>query len=169
MEIRKAQVEDSKLVSKIYYKSAIYSYKDYLPKEYLDSLKENQWEPLVRMGLKSGKLNCLIAYEDEEPAGATCYQKSTQKGYEEDLELGSIYIRPKYFRMGIGHKFLEEIKAYGMKNNFSRISLWVLKENTPGRNFYEKEGFVKGEEKTFKAAKKETSKVRYILDLEKIK
>jgi len=79
-------------------------------------------------------------------------------------EIVSIYLLPEYFRKGYGQRLLKtaliDMKTKGYKNCY----LWVLKENSNARQFYESIGFIcNDDECTCEIMKKQLVNVRYIL------
>ncbi len=58
-----------------------------------------------------------------------------------DAELYAIYVDPGHYGDGIGHALLEESLRRCSAAGHARMFLWVLKENTGARRFYERAGF----------------------------
>jgi hypothetical protein len=112
MEIRRFREEDSlEKISRIYALCWKTDYRGILPGDFLDSLPENRWGPLVRAD--SGRL--LLALEEgrwrEPPPMA----------------------RPVTLLCAA----LKELRRL----EFCRVYLWVQEENCSARAFYESQGF----------------------------
>lgn len=55
-------------------------------------------------------------------------------------ELYGIYIMPQYHRSGIGRKFMQSVTDELVQTGVPSMYIWVLKENTRARRFYESPG-----------------------------
>jgi len=53
----------------------------------------------------------------------------------------SITVLPYYWNQGIGTKLIKWVIEELKSREFTKISLWVLEENTNARRFYKKIGF----------------------------
>ncbi|MFI6120860.1 GNAT family N-acetyltransferase [Streptomyces sp. NPDC051064] len=61
---------------------------------------------------------------------------------------------------------MAEVTARARADGFARMSLWVLKENTRARRFYERAGFrPDGTEETFEAGGAVIPELRYVRPL----
>lgn len=79
-----------------------------------------------------------------------------------EAELYAIYIRPGHFGAGVGTALLRESAERCEAAGHGRMLLWVLKENTRARRFYEHHGFhPDGAEDPFEAGGVEVPEVRY--------
>ena len=58
------------------------------------------------------------------------------------FELWGIYVEPFMKRQGIGSILMDYCERIAIERGFSEICLWVLEDNTEGRSFYEKLGYV---------------------------
>ena len=61
---------------------------------------------------------------------------------EDSFELMGLYTDPLYTRLGIGQQLINFCEVEAKKRKKKEISLWVLKKNRVGINFYEKNGFL---------------------------
>ena len=67
------------------------------------------------------------------------------------FELHFIYVDPAYVRAGIGTELLKFFEQKGREKGCKEFVIWVLEENTMGRNFYDKHGYAfDGKDKIFK-------------------
>lgn len=60
---------------------------------------------------------------------------------DETFELWGIYVDPLMLRNGIGGELLRYCETEAWKRAKKEVTLWVLAQNTIGRNFYEKHGY----------------------------
>ncbi len=160
MEIRRFSKTDSvEDISKVYAESWREAYKGIVPQDYLDKLEDNRWVPMI-----SGELgNLWIASDGEHIVGTATYAPSREKKYSGWGEIISIYLLPKYYRRGIGTRLLKATMDSLAEMNYKKVFLWVLEDNLPARDFYEKNGFYfNGDTKELIIGGKRLVAVRYI-------
>lgn len=132
------------------------AYRDSIPADYMArEITDRRWVPVFRQNHQEGRYHGLILYNGETPlccatygparvdqsAGNTICSFSSP-----DLaswgELVSLYAHPDRWGQGYGSSVikavLERMKAAGYPGCF----LYVLRENSRARRFYEKHGFV---------------------------
>ena len=56
-------------------------------------------------------------------------------------EIVAIYVDPAFWRCGFGSALIEGVLESARPRNFTEITLWVLTDNAPARQFYEARGF----------------------------
>jgi GNAT superfamily N-acetyltransferase len=56
-------------------------------------------------------------------------------------EIVAIYVDPAFWRCGFGSLLIEGVLESTRPSNVSEITLWVLTDNAPARQFYEARGF----------------------------
>jgi len=61
---------------------------------------------------------------------------------ETETEVCEFYVEPFFKRNGVGHTLMEALVKEAKEEGKKRIFLWVIKENSEARSFYEKHGFV---------------------------
>ncbi len=67
----------------------------------------------------------------------------------EPAEIVSMMVSPACIRTGIGSKLMEKALSYLFEYRCQTAILWVVKENSHARRFYEKFGFSPSEEQRF--------------------
>jgi len=77
-------------------------------------------------------------------------------------ELYSIYLLQKYEGFGIGRKLFQKMKDTLLERGYKNMCLWVLKENSHARRFYEKMGGVSGVEKVAPIGEKIYEEIQYV-------
>jgi len=81
-------------------------------------------------------------------------------------ELRTLYVRPCFWRRGIGTELFRAGAAYLRKMGYTNFYLWVLRENTRARMFYEKLGMhPDGTERTISVGGETVWEVRYVTAL----
>ncbi len=94
----------------------------------------------------------LVLEENGDILGACILNHIYHKDYQQiswgieakDEEIGVVHVfatSPKYFRMGIGTRMLQNILKYAAENNMKTIRLDVFKSNTPAIALYKHVGF----------------------------
>jgi len=57
------------------------------------------------------------------------------------FELWGIYVEPLLKNQGIGTEMIEYCESYAKENGYTENVLWVFKDNSLARKFYEKMGY----------------------------
>jgi len=135
-KIRKANIDDALIITKISIETWKKAYEGLLPQELLanrkvDEKRINSW--------KENILNpnyTVLVYEDEKVCG---YLWGGKKRDNIDIpyEIYAIYVNPEYQRAGIGQALINEYKK--QINNLP-FYLYMLKGNVSASAFYKKMG-----------------------------
>lgn len=138
MEIRLISPKDNRSeISRVYEESWKYAYRGIIPQAYLDSIPQGHWADAAD---REGRCS-LILLEEGRIVGTSCVSRSRFEELPDWGEIISIYLLPEYIGKGFGHALLcaalDELRQMGFRSVF----LWVLKENTRARCFYERAGF----------------------------
>lgn len=142
MEIRHIKQDDDRLaISRIYEESWKFAYKDIVPQSYLANIPVGRWIP----NLDKEGMNHLVLVESGLFIGTSCYCKSRFSDFENFGEIVSIYILPEYIGKGYGKRLLTAVINELAYLGYHDIFLWVLEDNLRARKFYEKAGFIYGE------------------------
>ena len=83
--------------------------------------------------------NILVAKDGERVIGFAGYGKCRNDDLPEAGEVIAIYILSQYYGQGVGYRLMQE--ALKQLSAYSRIAVWVLKENQRAIRFYERCGF----------------------------
>ncbi|MGE5380002.1 MAG: N-acetyltransferase family protein [Methylocystaceae bacterium] len=167
MKIRSALAEDALTISQIHASSWKAGYRGIVPQQYLDDLSDQYWVTLFQKAITEDLFQVKLILEDNIPVGCISYGKARDKKLSSWAEIIALYIHPNYFRRGYGQRLLntafEELKS----NSYKSCYLWVLKENTNARYFYEKNGFhCSSDENNVEVAGEKLIDVRYIINFE---
>ncbi|MFD0717696.1 GNAT family N-acetyltransferase [Paenibacillus sp. GCM10027626] len=143
IEIRWAQLEDTRDLGFVHSESYRKAYKEIIPDEYLE-----QYTPVVRERyfyntLVQGTEQIAVILVDNKIVGCMLLKACNDDDLQDDSgEISAIYLLQNYIGMGLGKQFLnwglEKLKELG----FGSVVLWVLKENKRAIRFYERQEFV---------------------------
>lgn len=162
--IRYANLDDSGILGKIHSESSLVSFKNIIPDYILDDVfsAERRSKTFIRE-LSGGSPKTAIIFEGNEPAGLLSFGKCRYGDNDKSwIEIWRVYVIPKFWGSGIAKALMEWGINQILKENYTKIELWVLEGNTRARNFYEKMGFK--HDNTFQIVDmdKELKELRYI-------
>ncbi len=146
MKIRKAVIDDAENIINVVQSSYKFSYRGYMPDDYLDSLsiKEDileKWRNYIQ------KYECYVA---EKQNKIFAFIMSDDKEDAKIFEICILYVKPEYQKQGIGSLMVDYICDMKKRQAYKKSELWTMK-NGPALKFYEKKGFVvTNEEKPWK-------------------
>ena len=160
--IRPANKHDASALAEILTESWKQAYINLLPMAELNATANREKYPAAFSIMLEDSLNrFLIAHDRETPCGMIFYRPARDTDSNGFAEIVSLYTLQPYWGKGLGQllmsKALSEITPI-----YRGIYLWVFKDNTRARNFYQKNGFyVDGKMKTEKFSNQPQS-IRYI-------
>ena len=130
MTVRNAELEDMNLLGHIMSVSFRTAFSGFVSRQTLDACaREDRCAALLEGIFREGKMHFLTG----EDSGMLVWQQTP-----EGAEIVAIHSLPESWGTGLGHALLAEaLKQIGDQPVF----LWVFKENTRARRFYEKHGF----------------------------
>lgn len=133
--IRQATEHDRSALGVIYCLSWREAYKNIIPDEYLNSLTVENCTPN-----KINSNDILVIEDNGTIVGLVNFGKARDEGCKNAGELRSIYVLPDFWMKGFG-QILFSSAAKKLKGlGFEKFYLWVLKDNSRARKFYEKMG-----------------------------
>ncbi|MFL0498296.1 N-acetyltransferase family protein [Priestia megaterium] len=141
MKIRKANIDDIKVISKIYVDTWKTTYNGLVPDNFLNELSyeeaENKWMKFLSDSLH--KTFIYIASNDaEEIIGFAAAQISNDKEFKG--ELYALYLLPAAQGLGTGRSLISTVAGRFMDEGVSSMMVWVMKNNKSGRGFYKRLG-----------------------------
>lgn len=144
--IRPATVRDIPEISRIHARSWRSAYASILPKAFLSSLPDSQWEPFFQHNLGRGGFRVYLSILNSIPVGVVSFGavRSTipdARKEENWGEIYSLYILPDYTGQGQGKALLHHALGQLQKAGVAGCSLWVMQENREARGFFHKMGF----------------------------
>ena len=127
-----------------------------VPEDYLrEVITEERWIPFFREDYATKRCRGLLLYQDDQPV-ACCNYGPIRSGpsprqsegmvidasqYEGWGEVISLYTEPGITSLGYGGMLLEEAVGRLKAAGYPGCTLFVLRENTGARRFYERHGF----------------------------
>ena len=141
-KLLKATSADALAISRIIAASWQAAYIGMVPQSYLESLKEDHWQSFIQNWLQNRIMDSYLAMESGFlPVAAVTFGRARDESYSDWGEIATLYVHPGYFHKGYGGALLQAALADLEKQGFTDCYLWVLRENTHARRFYEKHGF----------------------------
>ena len=149
--IRLASINDAKSIAHIRVDGWKSAYKGMIPDSFLNTLDYDFEENRVKSRINKSDsefTSDILVYEDAGKVLAYAYYgKSLDNAFPDyQSEVVALYVLPSKKGMGIGTKLMSEIKSILIKQGYSNMIVWCLKENHPSIKFYEHlGGFIKEE------------------------
>jgi GNAT superfamily N-acetyltransferase len=138
MFIRPAKKEDVFVITQIYLDIWKNEYKDFIAKEYLDTLRES----IIKVVFENRILNetnpcyAFVALIKNEVIGFVFAKRNVFTIYDVDGEIDKLYIRKDYRGKGISKKLLYVALQALKDHNFTKVLLWTF-EDGQSKTFYE--------------------------------
>lgn len=132
--------DDLYKISKIYEESWKFAYQGIIPQDYLDKIGVGSWIGSIT----SSRRYNLVMIENDEYIGVVSFGQSRSIEFSDMGEIYSIYFLPEYVGKGFGTKLMQAVFKELKKQGYQTIYLWVLDDNISAKQFYEKNGFVRG-------------------------
>ena len=143
------------------------AYTGIIPDEVFDSMSAEieQRTERCKQSLNDPDYEFYCAMCADKMVGRLIIGKSRNEDKPEAGEIGAIYLIEEFWNKGYGKEMLnfalDRLKSMG----YSKIILWVLEQNSRGRKFYEKHGFVLDGKKKEMEFGKPLICLRYVLNL----
>ncbi|MFI0965002.1 GNAT family N-acetyltransferase [Streptomyces sp. NPDC021080] len=165
LRVREMTLDDCPRVAEIRVRGWQSAYKGLIPQSYLDGLSVAEDAARRRRTLEEGDGSAvnLVAERAGAVVGWACHGPHRDSEVRSgEVELYAIYVHPDMQGQGVGQALLRESVGRCAAAGHERMLLWVLKENSPARRFYERAGFrPDGAEEPFEAAGVAVPEVRY--------
>jgi ribosomal protein S18 acetylase RimI-like enzyme len=146
-EIRRAMITDAPRIARVHVKSWLETYTGIVPDEILAALSVSRrtlaWERILRDPINHDNSVVYLKVVGDVIAGfGACGEQRdvNLKGQGFDGEIGAIYVLQQFQRLGTGRALMRALADELVGRGSHGIALWVLRENTPARHFYEKCG-----------------------------
>lgn len=169
IHIREMTLADCEQVAEIRIRGWQHSYKGLIPQAYLDDLDLTTETARRRSHFEQagdGVVN-LVAERSGKLVGWSCHGPYRDAELPtREAELYAIYVHPGHLSQGVGRALLQESTTRCTTAGHPRMLLWVLKENTRARHFYEQTGFTPdGTEEPWEVGGATVPEVRYVRTL----
>lgn len=119
------------------------AYRGLLPAAFLDAISVERRAAMWRQIVERRAPPALVAEQDGRIVGFVVGGRSR----DEDAHVGvtaeimAIYVAPDRWRSGAGAQLMQAALAVLRNQGFHEVTLWVLRDNTRARRFYELAGF----------------------------
>lgn len=139
--IRAASVEDSDAIAKVHVTSWQESYRRLIPQPVLDGLsvpdRKTAWRNIFS---DLGKYPVYVAEKDGRVIGFGNGGTCRSEALGQEMEVYAIYLLASAQHQGTGSKLLRTIVSDFIAEGKRSAGLWVMRDNTIARRFYEKFG-----------------------------
>ena len=138
--IRPALQDDAAEIARVHVEAWRSSYRGLLADEFLDSLSEAGYSDRWRRVIGDGASRVFVVEEADGIVGFASggRERAGESGFEG--ELYAIYIVAGSQRKGHGRELVRAMVAALREMGLRDMIVWVLRDNTPAREFYERLG-----------------------------
>lgn len=153
IQIRAAQLSDSRAIGKVQVDSWRSAYRDIMPAAYLAKFTDDEQEADWREILSAEPKPLVLVAETDvgEIVGFAYGVPEGIEGYQSELSI--LHLSPNYRGQGIGRQLFAEIAKWLRAMGCQSLFVWTLKDNAPARRFYERLGGQLFSEKTSEIGK----------------
>ncbi|GAC1691733.1 MAG: GNAT family N-acetyltransferase [Candidatus Dormibacteraceae bacterium] len=140
--VRRATLGDAEAIARVHVATWRSAYRDLLPPDFLASLSEAHYAERWKRVIGDETVAVFVA---EEPGGVVGFasggrERAGEEGYEG--ELYAIYILDAAEHHGHGRELVRAVADALREKNLPNMIVWVLRDNAPARQFYERLGGV---------------------------
>jgi ribosomal protein S18 acetylase RimI-like enzyme len=142
VEIRWAHADDWHDLAYVHTESFRSAYEGVIPDDFLNLFTVENREKYYRKSLSEGQATTALIFVDHQAMGCMVIGNCRDDDLDETYgEIWAIYLLKEYWGKGFGKRLI----SWGMdrlqESGYANVCLWVLKENTNARRFYEHAGF----------------------------
>src|SRR5712692_3194918 len=141
--IRSATLMDAPAIARVHVASWRSTYHGVLPDEFLDSLSEANYEERWKRVITEPTSKVYVAEDDGGDLvgfASGGRERAGEEGYEG--ELYAIYVVDAAQRRGFGRELVRAMVGGLRELGLADMLVWVLRDNPPARDFYERLGGV---------------------------
>jgi len=140
--VRPAVLDDAAAIARVHVASWGTTYRGLLPDDFLSSLSEESYTDRWRRVIGDGLSRVFVVDQDEAIVGfASCgRERAGETGFAG--ELYAIYILDRAQRQGHGRELVRAVAGALREMKLPDMIVWVLRDNTAARHFYERLGGV---------------------------
>src|SRR4029077_15486110 len=140
--VRLAVVDDAAAIARVHVASWRTTYRGLLPDEFLASLGEDPYTERWSRVIATGSSRGFVVDENGDVVGfASCgRERAGEVGFAG--ELYAIYVLDSAQRQGHGRQLVRAVAGALLKMRLNDMIVWVLRDNTHARHFYERLGGV---------------------------
>jgi len=136
--IRKAAVSDAPAIARVHVSSWLSTYRGLLPDDFLGSLSETSYTERWNRVITQGTSRVVVAQDGADVVGFASggRERAGERGY--DGEIYAIYVLDLAQRRGFGRELVRAMVEGLRELGLSNMIIWVLRDNRPARDFYER-------------------------------
>lgn len=124
------------------------AYKGLLPDEYLDSLRADERASRYDFATTDPLAPHTIVADDGRMIVGFATIGVSPGGSSRDVgELMALYVDPDSWRTGVGRALIARARAGLRRLGFDNALLWVLEGNERAQRFYERDGWLRGDDR----------------------
>jgi ribosomal protein S18 acetylase RimI-like enzyme len=143
--IRSADVDDAAAIARVHVLSWRSTYNGLLPAEFLESLTETGYADRWRRFISEGSSRIYVVQAGDDRSAVVGFasggrERAGETGYTG--ELYAIYLIESSQRRGYGRELVRAVAGGLRELGLEDMIVWVLKDNQPARDFYERLGGV---------------------------
>ena len=163
---RRATLADTDRISEIHVAGWQTAYQGMVPDSVLDAMEPGNLKPQWDQRVRDNFGDLRVTNSGNQITGFCHLIPSRDTDAGEAHEIAAIYIDPAAWRRGYGRALCEAARSTAKQHEATEVTLWVLRDNTPGRRFYEAMGFTHdGGTKTEERPEFTMEGVRYRIDV----
>jgi GNAT superfamily N-acetyltransferase len=141
MNVRFATAEDAPTIASVHVDAWRQAYAGVLPQATLDGLSLDARTRMWSQAIAGTRGRVLVADEGGDIMGLAAYGPCRDAGASPtEHELWAIYVAPRRWRGGAGRALWAAARQAMVSAHATDITVWVLAENQPARDFYESVG-----------------------------
>jgi ribosomal protein S18 acetylase RimI-like enzyme len=144
VQVRRAVRDDAAPIGGVHVRAWQAAYRGLMPDEVLDGLSVEQREQMWQQALANQEGPVVYVAVDDAAVVGFCAvaAPSRDEDAEDDVaEIVAIYVDPNAWRVGVGRALMDVALAELREDAWRSVTLWVLAENHPARDFYARLGF----------------------------
>jgi GNAT superfamily N-acetyltransferase len=157
--IRSASAADAPAVGAVQRESWLAAYEDIVGRATIErvlspdggerirqTFRTRPWQRMIVAVAEGEASPGIVGYASFGPEhdvlGAEWPQPRTAAGQQGEVaELYALYVHPTWWSTGTGRALMDRVLARTADAGYRQITLWVLRDNTRARRFYERSGF----------------------------
>jgi GNAT superfamily N-acetyltransferase len=143
--LRPARQEDAASIAELNVRSWQASYRGVFPDKFLDEMKtrEPQVRWLTEVLAEGSSFRTTVAVESSKVVGFAILGPGRDSDLDPSTvhELYSLYVEPDRVGTGIGRLLMDDALRYLQSGPWTAAVLWMLRDVTPTRRFYEAAGW----------------------------
>jgi GNAT superfamily N-acetyltransferase len=143
------------------------AYRGIVPDEFLNKMpaEAERRTERFRQSLSGHDREFYCVMNENRMVGRLIFGKSRDEDKSEAGEIDAIYLIKEFWGKGHGKEMLDFAMKRLKSMGYSEVILWTLEENSRGRRFYEKHGFVLDSSKKELEFGKSLTCVRYVFNI----